>query len=611
MPEPTDPYAVQLKANVDAARKQLKSIENRLEEMRDQLEESLKAAGEEGWDQYLQGPGKDTAFGQDFQARVEEAERADAALRDAEERLTNYRRDLFAGLPGDASSGSTSTGPTDPNVDTGHYDDGHAFGWKEKPKDPDHWTQLTGGAPGAYSSPALSDPDTTSPRAPTDARGGGGQLAVRSNTDETAHTGSPARRAKSNDELVARKRELLRILDMEQVAPLPGMPRSESIAFEIQRIDEELAARANPDAHQAPPADPNDPWALRGRSVEELERRRRQLIEWCLWKPRTIGEVVTDFAPGGEPGEEDNFEPAPWHDQPVFEDESKFQAEIDAIDHWLASQPGYVSDPGQAQLDEARATMLQAKADLARLQEQAASSNTDSSVRERARAACLAAYTDMQNKSDAYYGMHKAHDELRARAKQRSAEPTLDSTETEPVATAPSQTRKPSVKVVVGVGAGIALMLIGVVVVFASGGGDSNDGAGAKAQQDAPVETGGSLADAAAVPAAPVTQRIVWGNSSRIVGTTPGAGCQVLYEWTITIRDAASAGKSAVIFRYGPDFPGDPEETFVVGGDGTFIVPVQTSTCTQTEQTVVGLISVDGKTNVSPTKEELLARNAN
>ncbi len=61
--------------------------------------------------------------------------------------------DLFSGLPQndsglvfEAPSGSQGQGGgnlSNPNLDTGHYDDGHSFGWKMKGVNDDNWTHLT------------------------------------------------------------------------------------------------------------------------------------------------------------------------------------------------------------------------------------------------------------------------------------------------------------------------------------------------------------------------------------------------------------------------------------------------------------------------------------
>ena len=62
--------------------------------------------------------------------------------------------DLFQGVasndngiqfeaPNSNGDGQGGTNLSDPNLDTGHYDDGHAFSWKMKGANGGNWTTLT------------------------------------------------------------------------------------------------------------------------------------------------------------------------------------------------------------------------------------------------------------------------------------------------------------------------------------------------------------------------------------------------------------------------------------------------------------------------------------
>src|SRR4051812_21801597 len=62
------------------------------------------------------------------------AERALAAAQSAGPTPPKPLSDLYSGVrDGTNADVPTPTGPRDPNLDTGHYDDGHSFGWKSAP----------------------------------------------------------------------------------------------------------------------------------------------------------------------------------------------------------------------------------------------------------------------------------------------------------------------------------------------------------------------------------------------------------------------------------------------------------------------------------------------
>lgn len=69
-----------------------------------------------------------------------------STLNDLFSGVANSDNGLVFEAPNSNGDGSGGTNLSDPNLDTGHYDDGHAFGWKMKGQNNDNWTQLTTGA---------------------------------------------------------------------------------------------------------------------------------------------------------------------------------------------------------------------------------------------------------------------------------------------------------------------------------------------------------------------------------------------------------------------------------------------------------------------------------
>ena len=73
-----------------------------------------------------------------------------STLNDLFSGVSNNDNGLAFEAPGSTNGGSNGLG--DPNLDTGHYDDGHSFGWKMKGVNGDNgtdggWTRLsTGGS---------------------------------------------------------------------------------------------------------------------------------------------------------------------------------------------------------------------------------------------------------------------------------------------------------------------------------------------------------------------------------------------------------------------------------------------------------------------------------
>ena len=64
-----------------------------------------------------------------------------STLNDLFSGVSNNDNGLAFEAPGSTNGGSNGLG--DPNLDTGHYDDGHSFGWKMKGVNQDNWTTLS------------------------------------------------------------------------------------------------------------------------------------------------------------------------------------------------------------------------------------------------------------------------------------------------------------------------------------------------------------------------------------------------------------------------------------------------------------------------------------
>ena len=97
------------------------------------------------------------------------------------------------------------------------------------------------------------------------------------------------------------------------------------------------------------------------------------------------------------------------------------------------------------------------------------------------------------------------------------------------------------------------------------------------------------------------SRTIFWGDSGKVVGATPGAGCQVSWIYTMRITNGARfAGKTARVMLYGPDFPSRPTRSYTVRSDGTFAVPEQAKLCFTGAVEGVALVSVAGNTDVYP-----------
>ncbi|MEZ0230932.1 MAG: hypothetical protein ACAI25_20100 [Planctomycetota bacterium] len=65
-----------------------------------------------------------------------------STLNDLFQGVANNDNGLVFEAPNSNGDGAGGTNLSDPNLDTGHYDDGHSFGWKMKGANDDNWVHL-------------------------------------------------------------------------------------------------------------------------------------------------------------------------------------------------------------------------------------------------------------------------------------------------------------------------------------------------------------------------------------------------------------------------------------------------------------------------------------
>lgn len=153
------------------------------------------------------------------------------------------------------------------------------------------------------------------------------------------------------------------------------------------------------------------------------------------------------------------------------------------------------------------------------------------------------------------------------------------------------------------VGGALALVAVVAIAVSVLGGGDDEPSQVASGTTTTTTTAAAASGPSSATGPAPDAGTITWTGVSRVDPASSGGGCEVTSIYTMTIDDGARfAGAPAVVMRFGPDYPGNPTESFVVGADGTFEVPYEARTCVDpaSGDAGVALVSVDGDDNLLP-----------